>query len=73
MPSHFVRRSKVIFHHAHGPIFGLFVPCCHSSDHCGNLLLWYYWHPAYEGQLFGTGHGLSASLIKSVKNSTDVS
>ena len=30
------------------------------------LLLWYYWHPAHEGQLFGTGLSdkyLSTSLV----------
>ena len=30
------------------------------------LLLWYYWHPAHEGQLFGTGLSdkyLSTSLF----------
>ena len=55
MPSHFVLQLKVIFHHVHGTIFGLFTPSCHSSNHCSNLLLWYCWHPAHEGQLFGTG------------------
>ena len=55
MPSHFVLQLKVIFHHVHGTIFGLFTPSCHSSNHCSNLLLWYCWHPVHEGQLFGTG------------------
>ena len=66
MPSHFVLRQKVIFHNVHGVIFGLFTPSCHSSDHCSNLLLWYYWHPAHEGQLVGTGLSdkyLSTSLV----------
>ena len=43
-----------------------FTPSCHSSDHCSNLLLWYYWHPVHEGQLFGTGLSdkyLSTSLV----------
>ena len=53
-------------HHAPDVIFGLFTPSCHSSDHCSNLLLWYYWHPAHEGQLVGTGLSdkyLSTSLV----------
>ena len=68
MPSHFVLRLRLIIFLdiTHGVIFGLFTPSCHSSDHCSNLLLWYYWHPAHEGQLVGTGLSdkyLSTSLV----------
>ena len=69
MPLYFVLWLKVIFHHAHSIIFGLFTPSCHSSDQCSNLLLWYYWHTVHGGQLFDTGLSdkhFSASLVISV-------
>ena len=69
MPLYFVLWLKVIFHHAHSIIFGLFTPSRHSRDHCSNLLLWYYWHTAHGGQLFGaclSDKNLLASLVISV-------
>ena len=57
---------QLIFKQVHCIIFGLFTSSCHSADHCRNLLLWYYWGPAHEGQFFATGLSdkyLSASLV----------